>query len=204
MRSKNQKTMDEIVKIIEEFRMERGETPSLAQIAEKVHISRSSVLYYLRDMDERGIIEYSARKMETPLTQKIRPSSSFAPVVGSVRCGEPTDEVEEIEGIYSLPNEIFGEGTKYILRAVGDSMVDAGIDDGDLVVINKHKEPHEGDIVVAQTEDNTYTLKELGKYDSKSGKVKLFYRNESAYPEKYILAALSSIQGVAKHVIKAL
>ena len=55
-----------------------------------------------------------------------------------------------------------------------------------------------------QTEDNTYTLKELGKYDSKSGKVKLFYRNESAYPEKYILAALSSIQGVAKHVIKAL
>ena len=73
MRSKNQKTMDEIVKIIEEFRMERGETPSLAQIAEKVHLSRSSVLYYLRDMDERGIIEYSARKMETPLTQKIRP-----------------------------------------------------------------------------------------------------------------------------------
>lgn len=204
MRSKNPKMMEDIVNVIETFRMEEGKTPSLAEIAAKVHMSRSSVYNYLRVMDERGIIEYSARKMETPLTLKIRPSGSLTPVVGKVRCGDPTEEVEEIEGIYSLPDEVFGTGTKYILRAIGDSMVDVGIEDGDLVVINKYLSPSEGDIVVAQTEDNAYTLKVLGKRDSKTGKFILFYRNESVYPGKYILASLNSIQGVAKHVIKTL
>ena len=120
MRHKDRETMDKIVKIIEEYRMERSEIPSIGQIAEKVHMSRSTVYYYLRDMDNKGMIEYSARKMETPLTQKIR------------------------------------------------------------------------------------TLKTLGECDPKTGKHKLFYQNEQAYPGKYILASLSSIQGVAKHVIKAL
>lgn len=59
-------------------------------------------------------------------------------------------------------------------------------------------------VPLAQTEDNTYTLKTLGECDPKTGKYKLFYQNEQAYPGKYILASLSSIQGVAKHVIKAL
>lgn len=204
MRHKDREAMDKIVKIIEEYRMERSEIPSIGQIAEKVHMSRSTVYYYLRDMDNKGMIEYSARKMETPLTQKIRTSNTYTPIVGHVRCGEPTDEIEEIEDIYSLPDEVFGTGRKYILRAVGDSMVDVGIDEGDLVVINKSEEPTKGDIVVAQTEDNTYTLKTLGECDPKTGKYKLFYQNEQAYPGKYILASLSLIQGVAKHVIKAL
>lgn len=132
MRHKDREAMDKIVKIIEEYRMERSEIPSIGQIAEKVHMSRSTVYYYLRDMDNKGMIEYSARKMETPLTQKIRTSNTYTPIVGHVRCGEPTDEIEEIEDIYSLPDEVFGTGRKYILRAVGDSMVDVGIDEGDL------------------------------------------------------------------------
>ena len=83
-------------------------------------------------------------------------------------------------------------------------MVDAGINDGDLVVVRTDCTAEAGDIVVALTEDNESTLKVFGGIDTDTKKAVLEYRNQSKYPDKKILVKQLIIQGVAKHVIKAL
>ena len=126
-----------------------------------------------------------------------------APLVGSVLCGDPTAEEEYIEEYVSLPESIFGSGEFFLLRARGDSMTDAGIEEDDLVLIEKTPVAKEGDIVVALDEDNRNTLKRFGGYD-KRGNAILEYMNESIYPGKTILVNGLTVQGVARHVIKSL
>ena len=124
---------------------------------------------------------------------------SQAAIVGSIPCGSPQYEEEHIEAYVSLPESIFGSGEFYILRASGNSMIEAGIDDGDLVVIKKQKTANEGDIVVALV-DNQNTLKRY-YIDRKKRCVRLHPENSSM---KDIYVKECIIQGVAHHVIKAL
>ena len=104
----------------------------------------------------------------------------------------------------SLPEAIFGKGEFYLLRAVGNSMEDAGISEGDLVLIQKQSNCKVGDIVVALDEENANTLKVYGGTDNKSKKAILKYANEKEYPGKRILVSRLVVQGVARHVIKKL
>ena len=92
----------------------------------------------------------------------------------------------------------------YILKASGDSMVDAGIEDGDMVVIRKQQEAHVGDIVVALDETGSNTLKRYDGIDPDSHYVVLLYQNQEKYPNKRILVKELTVQGIAQHVIKAL
>lgn len=99
----------------------------------------------------------------------------------------------------SLPNAIFGKGDFFILRASGNSMIEAGIDDGDLVVIRKQVSAEEGDIVVALV-DNQNTLKRFYR-DEENKKIILHPENKKM---KDIVVDECYIQGVACHVIKSL
>lgn len=83
-------------------------------------------------------------------------------------------------------------------------MVDAGIEDGDLVVIRKQPEAMIGDIVVALDETGSNTLKKYGGLDPDSHFVILLYQNQERYPNKRILVKELTVQGIAQHVIKAL
>lgn len=112
-------------------------------------------------------------------------------------------EEEYVEDYVNLPASLFGKGEFYILRAKGDSMVDAGIDEGDLVVIRKQQTAAEGDIVVALDEESRNTLKRLGGFDDE-GNVILEYMNQEVYPDKIITVKELIVQGVAEHVIKKL
>lgn len=109
-----------------------------------------------------------------------------------------------IEEYVSLPVSMFGKGDFYILRAKGDSMVDAGIDEDDLLVIERNCPALEGDIVVALDEDNQNTLKRYAGYDEDSGYYILEYENEEQYPGKTVKLRSFQVQGVARHVIKSL
>ena len=125
-------------------------------------------------------------------------------MVGSIRCGDPELEEENVEEYVSLPKSIFGEGKFYILHARGDSMVDAGIEDGDMIVIRMQETAAVGDIVVALDENNENTLKMYGGIDGDTGDIILRYANEKKYPGRRILVKQLKVQGVAKHVIKSL
>ena len=104
----------------------------------------------------------------------------------------------------SLPTSIFGEGPFYILRAKGDSMVDAGIAEGDLIVIRRQESAEVGDTVVALDEENENTLKIFGGVDEETGEAILRYANQKKYPGMEIRTKRLVVQGVAKHVIKDL
>lgn len=115
-----------------------------------------------------------------------------------------TPEESGIASETMVPVSMFGKGDFYILRAKGDSMVDAGIDEDDLLVIERNCPALEGDIVVALDEDNQNTLKRYRGFDEDEKCFVLEYENEARYPGKVIKVQGFQVQGVARHVIKAL
>ena len=121
------------------------------------------------------------------------------------KCGfVPTGETEEeqVEEYVSLPESIFGKGKFYLVRAKGDSMIDAGIEEGDLVLVELCNEANEGDIVVALDPEGENTLKRYAGKD-RDGYL-LAYMNEACYPGKVMKVKSFVVQGVARHVIKTL
>lgn len=204
MRTKNPELMKEISAFVNEYFHEKRSSPSVGTIAKAMGIARSSAYRYLVAMDEKGLISYDGHTIETPQIDKSVSGYFSAPIVGSVQCGDPETEEEHVEEYVSLPESIFGKGEFYILRASGDSMVDASIEDKDLVVIRKQDSASVGDIVVALDENNQNTLKTFDGIDDESGYAILKYENKKKYPDKVIRVRELIVQGVAKHVIKAL
>ena len=204
MRTKNPELMKEISAFVNEYFHEKRSSPSVSTIAKAMGIARSSAYRYLVAMDEKGLISYDGHTIETPQIDKSVSGYFSAPIVGSIHCGDPETEEEHVEEYVSLPESIFGKGEFYILRASGDSMVDAGIEDKDLVVIRRQDTASVGDIVVALDEDSQNTLKTFDGIDDESGYALLKYENQEKYPDKVIRVRELVVQGVAKHVIKAL
>lgn len=199
MRSKSPELMKEVCEYAEQYYLQNGQSPSTTKIAEAVGVSRGTAYKYLVAMNDNGMIEYDGQEIQTPVTRKLNKDTTQTAIVGSIPCGSPQYEEEYIEEYVSLPTAIFGKGEFFILRASGDSMIEAGIDDGDLVVIRKQICADEGDIVVALV-DNQNTLKRFYR-DKKSQKIVLHPENKRL---KDIVVDECDIQGVACHVIKSL
>ena len=204
MRVKDQGAMDSILKFVNEYYRKHHASPTIKQISEATGISNSTTHRYVVDMKERGLFEYSRGILSAPETAKTKTSYISAPLVGSIQCGCPEQEEEMVEEYVSLPVSLFGKGDYYILRAKGDSMVDAGIEEGDLIVIERNCSVCVGDIVVALDDSGENTLKRYGGYDSEEGCYLLQYENEAVYPGKVIKVPAFQVQGVACHVIKSL
>lgn len=197
MQHKSQAVMDAVMDAINNFYMETGRTPSITEISKVVRCSRSTVHAYLVEMNQKGMLHYSAGKIETPLMSKIDHSTTLSPMVGSIRCGEPQLEEENFEEYIALPTAVFGSGPFFLLHAKGYSMIDAGIEPGDLVVVKKQNTANEGDIIVALVENET-TLKRF-YIDKRRKCVRLHPENKAM---KDIFVKDCFIQGVAQHIIK--
>ena len=115
-------------------------------------------------------------------------------------CGEPDEREAMVEEYIPLPVSVFGSGDFYVLRASGDSMVDAEISPGDLVVIEKSDTANVGDVVVALTDDRLNTLKRLCFDEHKH----CYYLHPENTDYEDIYVSSLRIQGVARHIIKAL
>ena len=204
MRTKNRELMNEIIRFVDEYAVSRHTSPSIRTISEGVGLAKSSVQSYLKEMDENGMLSYDGNSIVTPSMGSLTAGYLVVPVVGSIHCGEPGMEDEFIEDYIRLPESVFGRGDFYLLRAQGDSMEDSGISEGDLVLIKRQQTADEGDIIVALDENSENTLKQYSGYDRASGRYILSYRNEGIYPDRKIRVRELVIQGVAKHVIKAL
>lgn len=205
MRHKDPELMQRISEYIGDYYRQNHSTPTTREIASAMGISPASGYNYLVAMDKEGLLSYENGEITNlPKISKTKTGYFSAPLVGSIRCGDLETEEEQVEMYVSLPEAIFGKGQFYLLRAVGDSMVDAGIEEGNLVLIKKQTECEVGDIVVALDENNENTLKIYGGKDRKSRKAILKYANEKAYPGKMIQVKKLIIQGVAKHVIREL
>lgn len=192
--------MAAIKKFAEKYIMDNGKMPTNAEISEAVGIARGTAYKYLMEMTEKGILTYDGKSMSVGKINKENLQTCRAGIYGSIPCGVPEQEEEQLESVVQLPVSIFGSGELYILRASGDSMVGADINDGDLIVIRRTADAREGDIVAALDADRANTLKTLLR-DKKSGRYFLHPENDEyddIYPDEI------KIQGVATHIIKSL
>ncbi len=196
--------MKEIICFVDDYTAKKHTSPSIRTISEGVGLAKSSVQSYLREMSENGMLAYDGLSIVTPTMGAMTAGYLTVPVVGSIHCGEPGMEEEYIEEYIRLPESVFGRGDFYLLRAQGDSMEDAGISEGDMVLIKRQRTASEGDIIVALDENSENTLKQYLGFDSGSSRYILSYRNENVYPGERIMVRSLVVQGVAKHVIKAL
>ena len=189
-----------IIKYSNHYFRIRGYSPSVREIAAAIGIGKSTVHNYLIEMNNDGMVEYNGKDIITYQYKHSCMNYFSAPVIGNINCGNPEEEEQEVKEYVRLPESIFGHGEFYILVAFGDSMVDAGISDGDYIVIEKIDKCEVGDIVVAMNGENENTLKcYAGQHE---GKAILEYMNESVYPGEYIAVDNLIVQGVARTVIK--
>ena len=198
---KNTALFGEIENYINDYKEKySGASPSVREIAEMVGVNYSTISRYLKQMREEGIVEYDGHRNITTREGKItRETSLKVAVLGSVACGVPRFAEENIEEYVRLPISIFGSGDFYILRAVGDSMIGAGIDEGDLVLIRQQNYADAGQIIVALMEDEA-TLKRYYP-EPENKRVRLHPENDSMSD---IFVDECLIQGVAVKVIKNL
>ena len=177
-----------------------GASPSVREIADELGVNYSTVSRYLKHMREQGMIDYEGhRNITTEENRKTKSETTKVAILGSVSCGIPKFAEENIEEYVRLPISLFGSGEFYILRANGDSMVNAGIEDGDLVLIRQQSYANEGQIVVALMEDEA-TLKRYYPEPHKR-RIRLHPENDSM---RDIYVANCVIQGVAVKVLKDL
>lgn len=191
--------MRRICSFIDEFYTETGSSPSTTKIAAAVSVSRGTAYRYLISMDEQGMISYDGGEIITQKIACLRSTQIAEVYTGSIPCGTPESVEATIDDYVSLPTSIFGSGEMYVLRTRGDSMIDAGIEDGDLVVVKKQNSAQIGDIVVA-LHNNENTLKTLW-FNKETKRYILHPENKSM---EDIEVDNLMIQGVAKYIIKSL
>lgn len=154
----------------------RGYPPSIREIGDAVGLtSTSSVAHQLRTLERKG---YLRRDPNRPRAVDVRgadesgaptvttdvagsdalPEPTFVPVLGRIAAGGPILAEEAVEDVFPLPRELVGEGSLFLLRVVGESMVDAAICDGDWVVVRQQNTADNGDIVAAMI-DGEATVK---------------------------------------------
>ena len=107
-----------------------------------------------------------------------RPAPAYVPVIGRIAAGGPILAEQAVEDVFPLPRELVGSGTLFMLKVVGDSMVDAAIADGDWVVVRQQQHAENGDIVAAMI-DGEATVK---TYKRRDGKVWLLPHNQAYQP----------------------
>ena len=204
MRPKNGEISNAILKFVNKYYHENRKAPTISEVAGGIGVAKTTTYRYLKDLCEDGILDYCRGILSAHESAKMKTAYIAAPLVGSIYCGSPEEEEENVEEYVSLPVSLFGKGDFYILRAKGDSMVDAGIAEGDLLVIERNCPASEGDIVVALDQEQQNTLKRYVGFDNDEKCFILAYENEAQYPGEVIKLKSFEVQGVARHVIKAL
>lgn len=175
-----------------------GAAPTTYEIAAGTGLSQSTVAKYLRVMRDNGMIDYGgSRSIETELSRREAREYCRVPVLGAVSCGIPKLAEENIEEFVKLPVSFLGRGEFFALRAKGDSMINAGIDDGDIVLVRRQNSADYNQIVVALVDDEA-TLK---RFRPENGIFRLHAENP-AYDDIIVESCL--VQGVAVKVIKEL
>ena len=193
-----------------------GVPPSVREIARAVGLaSTSAVHHHLKALEEDGFLERGDASQSrmlrfTPkaalalgLSSEMTPQSAareahMLPVIGEIAAGGPIEAYQVVGDYQAVPEMLAPSGDAYLLRVRGDSMIEALIADGDYVVIRPQQTARNGDIVVAQVEENAVTLKRFFKED---GRVRLQPANP-AYPPQYYDAV--RIQGKLIGVIRRL
>jgi len=193
-----------ILEVIHEFTAERGYPPSVREIGERVGLSSSSTIHsHLKSLERQGLISRDPTKpraLRSEVAAEARnsgPETVTMPIIGKVAAGVPITAQENVEGEFVLPASFTRASDGFLLRVQGDSMVDAAILDGDLIVVRPQKVANNGEIVVAMM-DGEATVKRFYK---EAGRVRLQPENGTMEP---IYATDVQIVGRVEAVVRKL
>jgi repressor LexA len=169
-----------ILEFILRTHKERGYPPSVREIGEAVGLqSPSSVHAQLATLADRGYLRKDPdRPRAAGVSQQAGPVSNV-PLVGQIAAGAPILAQENVEDTLPLPQDLVGTGTLFALKVKGDSMINAGILDGDTVVVRQQPTGNDGEIIAALVDGEEATVKRLRR---KSGKVVLEAENPAYDP----------------------
>ena len=183
-----------ILNFLQRYLQDRGFPPSIREIGDAVGLSSpSSVAHQLKVLQHKG---YLHRDQNRPRAVELRrpgrsgttefspeetgdEHSTSIPLLGRIAAGGPILAEESVEEVFSLPRRLVGEGRLFMLTVVGDSMIDAAITDGDLVVVRQQDDAENGDIVAALLDEEA-TVKVLRR--TEDGHVQLMPRNDDYEP----------------------
>ncbi|ATH60241.1 MULTISPECIES: transcriptional repressor LexA [Staphylococcus] len=167
------KRQNEIFEYIKQTVHSKGYPPSVREIGEAVGLASSSTVHgHLSRLEEKGYIKRDPTKPRAIeiVTEQLGESANMestihVPVIGKVTAGIPITAVENVEEYFPLPEHFTSTHNSdiFILNVVGDSMIEAGILDGDKVIVRSQTIAENGDIIVAMTEENEATVKRFYK-----------------------------------------
>jgi len=174
---------------------EHGYPPSVREIGSAVGLaSPSTVHMHLKGLQERGLIKRDSKKPRTievvgteeesvssplaKITQDLDSNSISLPLLGQVAAGIPILAEQNVEESLTLPTSLVGDSSSFVLRVHGQSMVNVGILDGDLIVVREQRDARDGEIVVALIDDSA-TVKRFYRED---GRIRLQPENDAMEP----------------------
>lgn len=170
--TKVSKRQEAILEFIKEQVRSKGYPPSVREIGEAVGLASSSTVHgHLSRLEGKGLIRRDPTKPRaieviTPQEELAIPRQEVihVPLIGKVTAGNPITAIENIEEFFPLPNTYgTSEENLFMLEIMGESMIEAGILDGDYVIVKKQSNANNGEIVVAMTEDDEATVKRFFK-----------------------------------------
>ncbi|WBL13214.1 transcriptional repressor LexA [Sutcliffiella sp. NC1] len=165
------KRQEDILNFIKQEVQAKGYPPSVREIGEAVGLASSSTVHgHLARLESKGYIRRDPTKPRAieviSLDDKQIPKVNAVnvPIVGKVTAGQPITAIENIDDYFPLPDRyVAPDEHVFMLEVMGDSMIEAGILDGDLVIVRQQQSANNGDIVVAMTEDDEATVKRFFK-----------------------------------------
>lgn len=185
-----------IYDFIRAYSTEHGYPPSVREIGAAVGLaSPSTVHMHLKVLEEQGLIKRDSKKPRTievmgkqapapadegvaSVSQDVDNNAITLPLVGRVAAGTPILAEQNIEDTLTLPTSIVGDSSSFILRVRGESMINAGIFDGDYIVVKEQQDAHDGEIVVALIDDSA-TVKTFYR---EQGRIRLQPENDTMEP----------------------
>ncbi|GAB6932146.1 MAG TPA: transcriptional repressor LexA [Calditerricola sp.] len=159
-----------ILEFIKEEVRKKGYPPSVREIGQAVGLASSSTVHgHLARLEKKGYIRRDPTKpraieildVDPPAAAEVE--TTLVPVLGKVTAGQPIEAIENVEETFPLPKDWVNNDTVFMLRVEGNSMINAGIFDGDLVIVRQQPVANNGDIVVALTPDGEATVKRFYK-----------------------------------------
>ena len=200
MQYKKPEYMQAIVTFVDDYRDATGIIPTMTEIAAGIGLSVGTICKYIAHMREHGLIDYEGGQRTITTKKAMADKGAFVrvPVLGRVSCGIPKLAEENIEEYVKLPISLFGRGDFFLLWASGDSMIGAGIDDGDIVQVRQQSTANYNEMVVALVGDEA-TLKRFRPQPD--GTVRLHPENERL-SDIIVDADNCLIQGVVVNILK--
>jgi repressor LexA len=162
-----------ILKEIKKFIAEKGYAPTIRELCKLCNLSSTATMFvHLKNLTNKGYISQTESKFRTielnvPNEYIVKDENVVeVPLLGKVAAGNPIEAIEHPNEFFNLPKELIPNNTEvFTLEVNGESMINAGILDNDIVIVKRSKTANNGEIVVAMTDENEVTLKRFYKED---------------------------------------